>query len=223
VQETTDNPYEFDLSRSRLANGSVQTGATAAAMDEPFTASEFEGLLRPFDRDNAAVLPPRALAVALSAANSSDTFAAYRALLTTDTWDTPAIIARADFSADPSKHDPDLVAGLKMDINRPLGDTRDNDTDGVVDEPGETGDDYATAYTDSNGNAGWLLTRGGLPSGMPAQPGAAEPLLRARQVLAWHVFNLLDTLAASFAGSGTAQRLQRAPPFAGRTAQQSAQ
>ena len=208
VQETTDNPYEFDLSRSRLANGSIQSGATAAAMDEPFTASEFEGLLRPFDRDNAAVLPPRALAVALSAADSSDTFTAYRALLTTDTWDTPAVIARTDLSPDPSKHDPDLVAGLKMDISRPLGDTRDNDTDGVVDEPGETGDDYATAYTDSNGNAGWLLTRGGLPSGMPAQPGAAEPLLRARQVLAWHVFNLLDTLAASFAGSGTANTLR---------------
>jgi hypothetical protein len=208
LSETTDNPYELDLSRSRVANGYVQVGATAAAMDQPFTASELEALLRPFDLDNAPVLPPRALAVALSAAGSSDIFASYRALLTTDTWDTPAVIARADFNPDPGKHDPDLVAGLKMDINRPLGDTIDNDTDGVVDEPGETNDGYAATLTDSHGNPGWLLTRGGLPAGMPAQPGASEPLLRARQVLAWHVFSLLDTLAQTFAGSGTPHTLR---------------
>ncbi|NCY03158.1 MAG: hypothetical protein EBX36_09690, partial [Planctomycetia bacterium] len=208
VGETTDNPYELDLYRSRLANGYVQSGATAAAMDEPFTASELEAILRPYDVDNAAALPPRGLAVALAAAGSSDTLAGYRALLTTDTWDTPAVVARGDLSADPGKHDPDLVAGLKMDLNRPFGDTRDNDNDGIVDEPGEAGDDYAAQYVDSNGNSGWLLTRGGLPSGMPSQPGANEPLLRARQVFAWHVFNLLDTLRTNFAGTGSANALR---------------
>lgn len=208
VRETTDNPYELDLFRSRLANGYVQTGATAAVMDEPFTASELEAVLRPYDVDNASTLPPRLLAVALSAAGSSNIFAAYRTLLTTDTWDTPAVIARSDFSPTPGSHDPDLLAGLKMDLNRPLGDTRDNDTDGVIDEPGELGDDYATGYTDSDGNAGWLLTRGGLPSGMPLQPGADEPLLRARQVFAWHLFSLLDTLTTTFADSGTPHALR---------------
>jgi len=38
----------------------------------------------------------------------------------------------------------DLADGLRLDINRPLGNGRDDDNDGVVDEPGE--------YVDSNGD-----------------------------------------------------------------------
>ncbi|MEM6798215.1 MAG: hypothetical protein AAF589_01750 [Planctomycetota bacterium] len=46
---------------------------------------------------------------------------------------------------------PEVVAGLKMDVNRPFGDGRDNNGNGVVDEPQEAGE----PWVDSNGNGVW--------------------------------------------------------------------
>lgn len=37
---------------------------------------------------------------------------------------------------------PELLAGVRMDLNRPLGDGRDNNGNGVVDEPAEAGEPY---------------------------------------------------------------------------------
>ncbi|TWT88980.1 hypothetical protein Mal64_24710 [Pseudobythopirellula maris] len=46
---------------------------------------------------------------------------------------------------------PEVLAGLRMDLNRPFGDGRDNNGNGVVDEPQEAGEPYA----DANGNGVW--------------------------------------------------------------------
>jgi hypothetical protein len=67
---------------------------------------------------------------------------------------------------------PEVLAGYKMDINRPFGDGRDNgdgidnDGNGLIDEPGEVGDVYLNGivdepaeagepYLDANGNGVW--------------------------------------------------------------------
>ncbi|MEM8865847.1 MAG: hypothetical protein AAGF31_09925, partial [Planctomycetota bacterium] len=46
---------------------------------------------------------------------------------------------------------PELAAGLKMDLNRPFGDGRDNNGNGVVDEPSEAGE----PWVDVDGNGVW--------------------------------------------------------------------
>ncbi len=47
---------------------------------------------------------------------------------------------------------PELLSGLRMDLNRPLGDGRDNNGNGVVDEPEEAGEPYL--YDPNFGNTG---------------------------------------------------------------------
>ncbi len=46
---------------------------------------------------------------------------------------------------------PEVLAGYKMDINRPFGDGRDNNGNGIVDEPAEGGEPWA----DTNGDGIW--------------------------------------------------------------------
>src|SRR5262249_20755692 len=46
---------------------------------------------------------------------------------------------------------PEVIAGRKMDLNRPFGDGRDNNNNGIVDEPAEAGE----PYLDLNGNGQW--------------------------------------------------------------------
>ncbi len=46
---------------------------------------------------------------------------------------------------------PEVIAGYKMDLNRPFGDGRDNNGNGVVDEPIEAGE----PYWDLNGDGVW--------------------------------------------------------------------
>ncbi len=46
---------------------------------------------------------------------------------------------------------PEVIAGMKMDLNRPFGDGQDNNGDGVVDDPMEAGD----PFLDVNGNGQW--------------------------------------------------------------------
>lgn len=47
---------------------------------------------------------------------------------------------------------PELLSGLRMDLNRPLGDGRDNNGNGVVDEPSEAGEPYLFNSTFPSGN-----------------------------------------------------------------------
>ncbi len=46
---------------------------------------------------------------------------------------------------------PEVLAGYKMDLNRPFGDGRDNNGNGIVDEPIEAGE----PYLDENNNGRW--------------------------------------------------------------------
>ncbi len=198
VQETTDNPYELDLYAPRPGNGYAQPASPAANVDQPFTAAELETLVRPFDLDNAAALPPRVLA--LSLAGKQDALANNAGRVTVDTWDTPAVIPNDGVSIAPGTHDADLVNGLKMELNRPFGDGEDSDGDEIADEPGEINDPYARTFTARDGTTKkWLLT-GGQTLGV-SQPGPDEPHLRARQLFAWHLFNLVDGLRSLFAGA----------------------
>ena len=92
-----------------------------SAFDAIYTLGELERVLRPFDAD-AAALPPRLAAVL------DDQAERLRMSVTTDSWDTPAItgstsqqIAASVTAGDPnSVHSPDVVAGLRFDVNRPI-------------------------------------------------------------------------------------------------------
>ncbi|TWT38018.1 hypothetical protein KOR34_29850 [Posidoniimonas corsicana] len=53
---------------------------------------------------------------------------------------------------------PEVMAGLKMDLNRPFGDGRDNNNNGVVDEPLEAGEPW---IADDNGNFSRHLEQNG--------------------------------------------------------------
>lgn len=133
--DVVDDPYEVDLTR-----GGARTGYTAAphADGEPadnlFTAAELEGLLRYNDPDSLK-LPRRLVAL------NQDQAARNRALLTTESWDTPAItgtswrttignrfaalLTSATATAPRRARDlfgPELAMGHKLDLNRPFHD-----------------------------------------------------------------------------------------------------
>jgi hypothetical protein len=206
---TTDNVYELDLYRARQSNPYVQAisgNDEIGYVDQPFAATDLEALLRPYDADVAMATSPRLLALAMATAGNQATLARWRQSLTTDLWDTPAVVGPPVPSG--KFYDPDLVLGLKMDLNRPFGDALDNDGDTLVDEPGETGDTYGGTFTTLSGTTAWILARGPLPLGtdpndMPTQPGADEPHLRARQLYAFQLYNLLKHVRDTFqAGAG---------------------
>lgn len=196
-----DSPYGLDLTRTRDSDSRMAT-----TIAQPFTVGELEALLRLYDPDNTAVLPQRLVALNL-ARNSKEIETSLRETCTTESWDTPALIGELPSFLGPSsrrRFDPDLVRGLKMDLNRPFGDSLDNDNDGLVDEPDEPGNfsllDQAQVM--------FRLLRGVLPipegtaeDAIPAavkairnQPGPEEPGLRARQLFAYQIFNLLVSL-----------------------------
>ncbi len=81
--------------------------------------------------------------------NSLDSLSAdnYRSFLV-------AVKTRADFVFSRLASDllaPEVIAGKKMDLNRPFGDGKDNNGDGVVDDPLEAGE----PFLDINGNGTW--------------------------------------------------------------------
>jgi len=122
--------------------------------------------LRPFDRD-AMTLPSRLLQLASN-------LLARRHAITTESWDLPCPCValprylRDDLLAstgDRPRHvtdllvakgvppgvwqdllPPELLAGLKMDVNRPLGNGRDDNSNGVVDEPQEAAGEQLTLF-----------------------------------------------------------------------------
>jgi hypothetical protein len=202
-----NTPYALDLLGPKAASWTAGQSSAAPWVDQPFAAPELEAVLRPFDPDNAAVLPQRLLTLDLSAD------AALRGNITTESWDTPAVIGGPpltngsldDTTPGPSRlnFDHDLVRGLRMNLNRPFGNGADDDGDDIVDEPDER--DVAvegfllsgSSFAQGSGITAWHLTRGLLPpalrpGGALAQPGREEPGLRARQLFAYHIFNLVD-------------------------------
>ena len=135
-----ESPYELRLDGDGPRGTQVRQPSAKASTppnDSPFAATELERILRPFDSD-AGTLPPR-LAVLL------DNYAERsRMTVTTDSWDTPVITGMAmtnvgdylrKFSAPTAPAaavatgapsavydtmSPDVVMGMKFDINRPL-------------------------------------------------------------------------------------------------------
>jgi hypothetical protein len=117
-----DDPYEMRLDDAAPRPMEVLT-ERPVGLDNPYTLPELEAVLRQCDSD-ANTLPPR-LAVALD-----DFSQRSRLLLTTDSWDTPALtgpVAQevadyvASLTCDPAEvMSPDVLAGLRFDLNRPF-------------------------------------------------------------------------------------------------------
>jgi len=88
-QETRDDPYEMQLDTRGGRGGLLTTGTTYAdPADNPFTPAELEPVLRPYDIDTWT-LPPRLATMLGSAAEPA------RFIVTTDSWDTTAIVGGA--------------------------------------------------------------------------------------------------------------------------------
>ena len=126
ANELVDDPYEVDLTATGPRGGPVDGNA----IDNLFSAAELEGLLRYYDSDSLKLA--RRL-VALCGEKASTT----RSLVTTDSWDTPAVTGKAwekiigspfasylsDVANSPfSAFSPETIQGLKFDINRPFHD-----------------------------------------------------------------------------------------------------
>lgn len=161
----SDDPYEMrlDIDGPRPTALGASRGSNA---DNPFTPAELERVLRQFDPD-AAILPQRLAAVLDNFVERS------RMLATTDSWDTPALTGDvaaqiAAFAKGLSKPyeilSPDVVAGLRFDINRQLL-NEDANRNGVLD-PGE----------DTNGN------------------GVLDTLAASKQNFCKHLYTLLVAL-----------------------------
>jgi hypothetical protein len=140
-----DDPYEVNLTPT----GPRSVPADGNAVDNLFSAAELEGLLRYYDSDSLKL--SRRL-VALCGNNASRN----RLLVTTESWDTPAITGTAwqnviggpfgAYLSNPSNRpfrvfSPETVQGLQFDINRPF---HDANIPGITDayrEPNDTNAD----------------------------------------------------------------------------------
>jgi len=156
--ETTDDPYELDLSRTgprtgaalnpqarTATTGTAADAATAANLripDNLYTAGDLEGLLRLHDPESLK-LPRRLVALTGASARVS------RTMITTDSWDAPvmtgtsrAVISKLITTATSSTtalgamsmFAPETLMGHKLDLNRPFHPTdatEPNDTLGT--------------------------------------------------------------------------------------------
>lgn len=182
--DAVNSPYELNLFEHNDCtpyDPLVQT--SGAENDQPFTAAEMESLFRLRDADNASLLPQRLLAMFI------DSDSEVLQLLTTASWDTPAIIGSIPTLTENSSN-LEVKRGLKLNLNRPFGNGTDDDGDGAIDDPNETSDPYFS----SNGS-GWKLTKGeSIGTGPRPQPGPNVAGLRARQIMANNLFDLLLNL-----------------------------
>ena len=125
-----DDPYEVRLDGLGPRPAVAASGAVAVNDDNPFTVADMERVLRASDAD-AATLPPR-LAAGLSSVTQAS-----RMRITTDSWDTPALTgsaaARLETAlsgggiqaiaypwTDANAASPDVAAGLRFNLNRPV-------------------------------------------------------------------------------------------------------
>jgi hypothetical protein len=153
--EVVDDPYEANLTRLGARTGyTITPNGAAAPPDSLFTPADLEGLLRYYDPDSLKL--PRRL-VALSGTSATK----HRLMLTTESWDTPAIVgtawhtviggtasgygnflSTAALVSSGSNRPQDLfsletILGHKMDLNRPFHDVS-------FDEPNDATGNNAT-------------------------------------------------------------------------------
>jgi hypothetical protein len=150
---TVDDPYEFDFSR-RKARG------ISKAVDNPFSPAELERALRMFDID-AGQTPPRLAQLAPTLADrrheiTTDSWdlpspgVALPAELRSGGWANSLVeILRrklvsggvangAATNTEIAKMlPPEVINGLRMDLNRPFGNGRDDNGNGTPDDPAE--------------------------------------------------------------------------------------
>jgi hypothetical protein len=141
-----ESPYEFNLNKP-------------SADDSPFKIAELEKVLRYLDYDSASL---QSRLTDLSNLGFLRNNAGYRRTVTTDSWDmpVPGVVAPdaygmstppqtvmellaerlSGFSGAALDNEiakmlsPDLMMGLRMDVNRPIGNGRDDNGNAVVDE-----------------------------------------------------------------------------------------
>jgi len=200
----TDSPYKIDLTRRRSRH--FVLSGRPDAIDEPFSPAELEAALRPFDA-NTGDLPKRLKLLIPEIVR-------VRHLITTESWDVPSPsmagskrwrdsaggllqhIAQRFTVTNPQEWrlllSPDVAAGLRLDINRPLGDGLDNNTNRVVDDPAEAAE--ALGGLDS-----WAYQTASGPGPTVKfdydSNGTAGSLEDPRQTLARHLYVLMMAVA----------------------------
>jgi hypothetical protein len=220
--DTLNNPYDFNLNRTVVRSATTAASPANYPVDAPFTAAELERILRLYDVD-ANLLPDR-LRVLL---DTGVTLPITRGRITTDSFDlpSPSFLAPSEVrAANPatsgSQHIVDLlhtrypaltvaqistllpgevVSGLRLDVNRPFGNGRDDNNNGVVDEPAEA----------SSPEYVWFSPRGPTAPPTPAAVNANFSTIRfdhnndgvytaadliARQLYAKHLYVLMMLL-----------------------------
>lgn len=229
--ETRNSPYDLNLSHDVGNAGNAKNAATA---DNPFTAFELESLLRPYDIDTAE-LPSRLSTLLKNSIVSTPSLRnrltteswdlpspsnippkSHRTSLPQSVGEmlwhklqsgaSPLTAANAN-KAIRDLVSPDLIAGLRMNINRPLGDGRDSLGLGIVDVPIDTeiakdGQSSATNKWAPNTVSGFSNVTFNLTNGMNVtgpDPSdkfyvAAQDEVRARQLMARYLYVLARLL-----------------------------
>lgn len=182
TSDTIDDPYELDLGRRFIRSAMPLNASTTATgpADAPFSASELEAILRIYDLDTS-VLParlksmlanvPPATALRMLTTDSVDlpspsllptrdhlAAAGGLGIGTQHLVDLLKIrLAQNGFAGNLALAvqqllPPEVVAGQRLDINRPFGNGYDDNGNGVVDEPAEAGSGTEPAWL-ANANA----------------------------------------------------------------------
>ncbi len=203
--DLTDNPYEMKL------GGPVELTSSYASrvgsyldrdLDQLFSAKELERILRIYDID-APMLPSRLLDLLPAEMGDPDN----RRSMTTDTWEVPVppqhyveplrqILAANGLNPGQVNQQislmlaPELVRGLKFDLNRPFGNGIDDDGDGIVDEYDDVpAGGEQMPYFDPAGVINGATT-GVLMDLLHDGYGGPDNNLIARQVFARHLYCL---------------------------------
>jgi hypothetical protein len=198
--EVVDDPFETNLSRNGpRINAVTNPGTGGIKVDNLFTAADLEGLLRSHDPDSPR-LSRRLVAINDRSAEMN------RLRVTTESWDTPAIVGvrweqsiRSAFSQLLERNDahlffaPETIAGHRLDINRPFHDFTRPPTEFLFDEP---------YFYDANAN--WTRDNS-------ENTNTGE--LR-RQQFAKHLYCLLVAIARGDNATMTAQTAERIAQYA---------
>ena len=209
-----DDHYEINLSPA-TTRGGLNAGAGTPPADNPFSVTELERLLRPFDRDSAG-LPARLRNLTFPGGQSASALHWRRYSMTTESWNVPAPspaipkALRTQLGRWP-RHvtdlltaqavapgqwktlvAPELLHGLKMNVNRPFGNRFDDDGNLAVDEPAEAAaGEQVSLYTSPAATAAFNVDHANDgPGGGPADE-------MARQIYARNLFVLMMLLRDS--------------------------
>jgi hypothetical protein len=127
--EVVDDPYEVNLGRSGPRTGEIRASLSSPA-DNIYTPADLEGALRFFDPDSMR-LSRRLMSLCRENASVA------RTLVTTESWDTPAVTGTAwrnvisstsafstilTLSNAADFFSPETIMGHKLDLNRPFHD-----------------------------------------------------------------------------------------------------